>query len=73
MLRHPTLDKLRELKLTGMAKALEEQLQASGPYAEMSFAGSSTVCAAPSCARRPRSRTWTSGTRGVSTSGCSAR
>ena len=37
MLRHPTLDKLHELKLTGMAKALEEQLQASGPYAEMSF------------------------------------
>jgi DNA replication protein DnaC len=37
MLRHPTLEKLHELKLTGMAKALEEQLQASGPYAEMSF------------------------------------
>jgi DNA replication protein DnaC len=37
MLRHPTLDKLHELKLTGMAKALEDQLQASGPYAEMSF------------------------------------
>ena len=26
MLTHPTLDKLRELRLTGMADALEEQL-----------------------------------------------
>ncbi|MFW6087711.1 MAG: IS21-like element helper ATPase IstB [Myxococcota bacterium] len=37
MLSHPTLDKLHELKLTGMARALEEQLQTRGPYAEMSF------------------------------------
>jgi len=27
MLVHPTLEKLQALKLTGMAKALEEQLQ----------------------------------------------
>ncbi len=37
MLRHPTLAKLDELRLTGMAKALEEQLQVTAPYAEMSF------------------------------------
>jgi len=37
MLRHPTLAKLDELRLTGMAKAFEEQLQVSAPYAEMSF------------------------------------
>lgn len=37
MLRHPTLAKLTELKLTGMAKGFEEQLQTSAPYAEMSF------------------------------------
>jgi hypothetical protein len=27
MLSHPTLDKLQALRLTGMAKGLEEQLQ----------------------------------------------
>jgi len=37
MLRHPTLSQLAELKLTGMARAFEEQLQHSGPYCEMSF------------------------------------
>jgi DNA replication protein DnaC len=37
MLRHPTLAKLDELKLTGMARAFAEQLEASAPYAEMSF------------------------------------
>jgi len=30
MLTHPTLDKLQALRLTGMAKALEEQLQMTG-------------------------------------------
>jgi DNA replication protein DnaC len=30
MLTHPTLDKLQALRLTGMAKALEEQLQMAG-------------------------------------------
>jgi len=37
MLRHPTLSKLDELKLTGMARALAEQLEVSAPYADMSF------------------------------------
>lgn len=37
MLRHPTLAKLDELRLTGMARAFEEQLQVTAPYAEMSF------------------------------------
>jgi hypothetical protein len=37
MLRHPTLAKLDELKLTGMARAFAEQLEASAPYADMSF------------------------------------
>ena len=37
MLRHPTLTKLDELKLTGMARAFAEQLEASAPYADMSF------------------------------------
>lgn len=37
MLRNPTLAKLDELKLTGMAKAFAEQLEQSAPYAEMSF------------------------------------
>ena len=31
MLNHPTLDKLRELKLTGMAEAFCEQLQKPMP------------------------------------------
>ena len=30
MLMHPTLDQLRALRLDGMAKALEEQLQSAG-------------------------------------------
>ncbi|HXM70782.1 MAG TPA: AAA family ATPase, partial [Thermoanaerobaculia bacterium] len=30
MLTHPTLDKLQALRLTGMARALEEQLQMTG-------------------------------------------
>jgi DNA replication protein DnaC len=37
MLTHPTLEKLQELRLTGMAKALEEQLQMSG-LEELGFA-----------------------------------
>src|ERR1700728_342056 len=37
MLSHPTLDKLQELRLTGMAKALEEQQVLSG-IEELSFA-----------------------------------
>lgn len=37
MLTHPTLEKLQALRLTGMAKALEEQLQMSG-LEELSFA-----------------------------------
>jgi DNA replication protein DnaC len=36
MLTHPTLDKLQALRLTGMAKALEEQLQMTG-LEELSF------------------------------------
>ena len=36
MLSHPTLEKLQALRLTGMAKALEEQLQMSG-LEELSF------------------------------------
>ncbi len=36
MLNHPTLEKLRSLKLTGMSHALEEQLQMSD-IAELSF------------------------------------
>jgi len=31
MLTHPTLDKLQALRLTGMVKGLEEQLQMTGP------------------------------------------
>ena len=37
MLSHPTLAKLHELKLTGMAKAFEEQLDIRQPFSEMSF------------------------------------
>ena len=37
MLGHPTLEKLAELKLTGMVNALEEQLTTPGPYVEMTF------------------------------------
>lgn len=36
MLTTPTLDRLRELKLTGMARAFEEQLSSEG-YEEMNF------------------------------------
>lgn len=37
MLKHPTVDKLHELRLSGMAKALEEQGQSSDIYAHIPF------------------------------------
>jgi hypothetical protein len=37
MLTHPTLEKLQALRLTGMLKGLEEQLQMTG-LEELSFA-----------------------------------
>ncbi len=33
----PTLNRLRELKLGGMAQALQQQQEQPGPYAELSF------------------------------------
>lgn len=33
----PTLNRLRELKLGGMAHALQQQQEQPGPYAELSF------------------------------------
>jgi hypothetical protein len=36
MLNHPTAEKLRDLKFTGMAEAFQEQLQQS-EYAELNF------------------------------------
>ena len=37
MLRHPTLDRLYELRLKGMAQALREQLEQPGLVADLSF------------------------------------
>ena len=37
MLIHPTIDKLYELRLSGMAKALEEQLQSPDTYEPLTF------------------------------------
>ena len=37
MLNHPTIDKLHELRLLGMAKALKEQNQALNAYEQLTF------------------------------------
>ena len=37
MLKHPTLDKLEELRLDGMARALREQMEMPETYAGMTF------------------------------------
>lgn len=37
MLKHPTLDKLEELRLDGMARALREQMEMPDTYAGMTF------------------------------------
>ena len=37
MLNHPTIDKLHELRLLGMAKALKEQNQALDTYEQLTF------------------------------------
>ena len=39
MLKHPTLDKLEELRLDGMARALREQMEMPETYADMTFDG----------------------------------
>jgi len=80
---HPTIETLRRLRLTGMAKALEER-KACPTADRLSFderlamlvdreaverdnARSPNVCALPSCARPPASRMSTTALRAVST------
>jgi hypothetical protein len=82
MLTHPTLDKLHTLRLTGMAKAFEEQLRTPGIedlsgeerlglLVDRELAWRETRrLATRSCAMAPASKTSTTATREAWTEGC---
>ena len=46
MLKQPTIDKLHEMRLFGMAKALEEQ-NGSSQYESLDFAGPPSLASGP--------------------------